>query len=63
LYYCATLLEFFENQSDLPKGFKEAEDSGSLDQLSEVRQAFALSPGLAESAITTFRSSYSMSSP
>jgi len=62
IYFCATLLEFFKSQLDHRKSLKEAETSGALDQLSEARQAFTISPGLAESAIMDFRDSYSMSS-
>jgi hypothetical protein len=61
LYYCATLQEFFREERFDVQEFKRAESSGALDQLSRARQAFAVSPSLAESTITKFRKSYKMS--
>jgi hypothetical protein len=61
LYYCATLLEFFGEEDHDVERLKRAESSGAFDQLSRARQSFAISPSIAESAITKFRKQYSMS--
>jgi hypothetical protein len=58
VYFCVALLEFFGSLSDPRKECEEAENSGALDGLSGARQAFTISPGLAQSAITDFRKAH-----
>jgi len=58
LYYCVTLVEFF-GQDDLNiSTLKEAEKSGTLEQLAKAQQVIASSPHVAESAIGDFRDRY-----
>lgn len=56
-YYCATLMRFFD--ADLTEErLRTAEDAtgqASIDQLARARQAFAVSPRVAWSTISTFR--------
>lgn len=63
LYYSVTLLEFFGREDLNIDTLKEAESSGALEQLAKARQFFALSPRIAESAITGFRKQYGMDVP
>ncbi len=58
-----TLLEFFGREDLNIDTLKEAESSGALEQLAKARQFFALSPRIAESAITGFRKQYDMNVP
>lgn len=59
-YYCATLTRFFSN--DLTearlKAAEEATGDASIDQLARARQAFAVSPRVAWSTVSTFRGAY-----
>jgi hypothetical protein len=58
LYYCVTLVEFF-GQDDLNiDTLKEAEKSGTLEQLAKAQQVISSSPHVAESAIGDFRDRY-----
>jgi hypothetical protein len=62
LYYCATMMEFFNADLTMER-LKEAEEVGgdmSIDQLARARQAFAVSPQVAWSTNSMFRCAYGM---
>jgi len=69
LYYSATLLEFFGQEDFSVEALQAAENSGvsegtgTLNQLARARQFFAISPSIAEMAITDFREAHEMQSP
>jgi len=62
LYYCATLQEIFVDRGFDEEAFRNAETSGTFDRLSRARQAFAVSPSIADSTINMVRQSYGMTS-
>jgi hypothetical protein len=57
LYYCATLTQFFDAEltEERLKAAEEATDAAGIHQLARARQAFAVSPRVAWSTISTFR--------
>jgi hypothetical protein len=59
LYFMLTLIDFFNNQLEEEK-LRQAEQSGSIDQLAKVKQALAVNPRIAKKIIEGFRNQYNM---